>query len=100
MKIKNIFFVILMLFLLVIFVEYLDMKMLDMYLLVLLQEYMVGMKDMYDKMMVVVNEFDFDKVFVKGMIVYYEGVIVMVEIEFKYGKDLEMRKFVQDIIKV
>ena len=37
------------------------------------QEYMAGMKDMYDKMMAAVNESDPDKAFMKGMVAHHEG---------------------------
>ncbi|HDX3970884.1 TPA: DUF305 domain-containing protein [Enterobacter asburiae] len=60
---------------------------------------MAGMKDMHDKMMAAVNEPDPDKAFAKGMIAHHEGAIAMAETELKYGKDPEMRKLAQDIIK-
>ena len=56
-------------------------------------------EDMHDKMMAAVNEPDPDKAFAKGMIAHHEGAIAMAETELKYGKDPEMRKLAQDIIK-
>ena len=54
---------------------------------------------MHDKMMTAVNESDPDKAFAKGMVAHHEGAIAMAETELKYGKDPEMRKLAQDIIK-
>ena len=50
-------------------------------------------------MMTGVNDSDPDKAFAKGMIAHHEGAIGMAETELKYGKDPEMRKLAQDIIK-
>jgi uncharacterized protein (DUF305 family) len=50
-------------------------------------------------MMAAVNESNPDKAFAKGMIAHHEGAIAMAETELKYGKDPEMRKLAQDIIK-
>ncbi|CAH6636239.1 hypothetical protein FBBNIHIM_05345 [Pseudocitrobacter vendiensis] len=54
---------------------------------------------MHDKMMGSVNESDPDKAFAKGMVAHHEGAIAMAETELKYGRDPEMRKLAQDIIK-
>ena len=97
MKIKNAFFVILMLSLSAISAEHSVMKMSDMSSSS--QEYMTSMKDMHEKMMTGVNDSDPDKAFAKGMIAHHEGAIGMAETELKYGKDPEMRKLAQDIIK-
>ena len=51
------------------------------------------------KMMAAVKESDPDKAFMKGMVAHHEGAIAMAETELKYGKDPEMRKLAQDIIK-
>jgi hypothetical protein len=99
MKIRNSLFVILMLSLPAISAEHSDMKMSDMSSSVSSQEYMAGMKDMHAKMMAAVNESDPDKAFAKGMVAHHEGAIAMAETELKYGKDPEMRKLAQDIIK-
>ncbi|MBK4313773.1 DUF305 domain-containing protein [Enterobacter hormaechei] len=82
-----------------IYAEHSEMKMSDMHSSTSSQEYMSGMKDMHDKMMAAVNEPNPDKAFAKGMIAHHEGAIAMAETELKYGKDPEMRKLAQDIIK-
>ena len=97
MKIKNTLFVILMLSLPAISAEHSEMKMSD--ISSSSQEYMSGMKGMHDKMMAAVKESDPDKAFAKGMVAHHEGAIAMAETELKYGKDPEMRKLAQDIIK-
>ena len=99
MKIKNTFFVILMLSLPAISADKSEMKMSDMSLSASSQEYMSGMNAMHDKMMAAVNESDPDKAFAKGMVAHHEGAIAMAETELKYGKDPEMRMLAQDIIK-
>ena len=99
MKIKNTLFVILMLSLPAISAEHSEMKMSDMHSSASSQEYMAGMKNMHVKMMAAVNESNPDKAFAKGMIAHHEGAIAMAETELKYGKDPEMRKLAQDIIK-
>ncbi|MFW0765096.1 DUF305 domain-containing protein [Trabulsiella odontotermitis] len=63
------------------------------------QEYMSGMTTMHDKMMEGVKDPDPDKAFAKGMTAHHEGAIAMAETELKYGKDPEMRKLAEDIIK-
>ncbi|ECD4640545.1 TPA: CopM family metallochaperone [Escherichia coli] len=99
MKIKNTLFVILMLSLPAISAEHSEMKMSDMHSSASSQEYMASMKNMHEKMMAAVNESNPDKAFAKGMIAHHEGAIAMAETELKYGKDPEMRKLAQDIIK-
>ena len=105
MKITNSLFVILMLSLPAISAEHSEMKMSDISSSASAssssssQEYMSGMKGMHDKMMAAVKESDPDKAFAKGMVAHHEGAIAMAETELKYGKDPEMRKLAQDIIK-
>jgi uncharacterized protein (DUF305 family) len=60
---------------------------------------MSGMNEMHEKMMAAVKEPDPDKAFAKGMIAHHEGAIDMAETELKYGKDPEMRKLAEEIIK-
>lgn len=99
MKARNTLFAVLLLSLPAISAEHSEMKMTDMSTSTSSQEYMAGMKDMHDKMMAAVNESDPDKAFAKGMVAHHEGAIAMAETELKYGKDPEMRKLAQDIIK-
>ncbi|SFT44218.1 protein of unknown function [Kosakonia arachidis] len=99
MKIKNSLFVILILSLPALSAEHSGMKMDDMTSSASSQEYMAGMTDMHEKMMAAVKEPDPDKAFAKGMIAHHEGAIKMAETELKYGKDPEMRKLAQNIIK-
>ncbi|MDF7667480.1 DUF305 domain-containing protein [Orbaceae bacterium ESL0727] len=42
---------------------------------------------------------DADKAFAVGMTAHHEGAIEMAKIELKYGKDPEMRKLAEQIIK-
>ncbi|EGT1066732.1 DUF305 domain-containing protein [Salmonella enterica] len=99
MKIKTSLLVILMLSMPAISAEHSDMKMGDMGSSASSQAYMSGMNEMHEKMMAAVKEPDPDKAFAKGMIVHHEGAIAMAETELKYGKDPEMRKLAEDIIK-
>jgi len=99
MKIKTSLLIILMLSLPAISAEHSEMKMSDMGASASSQAYMSGMKDMHEKMMTAVKDPDPDKAFAKGMIAHHEGAIAMAETELKYGKDPEMRKLAEDIIK-
>ncbi|HAT1638123.1 CopM family metallochaperone [Raoultella planticola] len=64
------------------------------------KEYMSGMQTMHDDMMKGIMEADADEAFVRGMIAHHQGAVDMARIQLKYGKDTEMRKLAEDIIKV
>lgn len=99
MKIKTSLFALLILTMPAISAEPSTMKMSEMSSSASSHEYMASMKDMHEKMMTAVKEPDPDKAFAKGMIAHHEGAIAMAETELKYGKDPEMKKLAQDIIK-
>ena len=63
------------------------------------QELMAGMKTMHDDMMAGVMSSDPDVAFAKGMIAHHQGAIKMSETQLKFGKDPEMRKLAEEIIK-
>ncbi|KFK95926.1 DUF305 domain-containing protein [Serratia sp. Ag2] len=63
------------------------------------QELMAGMMSMHDDMMMGVKSPDPDVAFAKGMIAHHQGAIKMSETQLKFGKDPEMRKLAEDIIK-
>ncbi len=57
-----------------------------------------SMQNMHKNMMMsYTGETDVD--FVKGMIPHHQGAIDMAKVELKYGKDPEIRKLAEDIIK-
>ncbi|KAA5974304.1 DUF305 domain-containing protein [Pantoea sp. M_8] len=63
------------------------------------KEYMAGMQKMHHNMMAAMKEQDPDRAFASGMAEHHKGAIAMAETELKYGKDPEMRKMAQEIIK-
>ncbi|MBB1228180.1 DUF305 domain-containing protein [Pantoea conspicua] len=63
------------------------------------KEYMSGMQKMHSSMMNALKEQDADRAFAKGMIEHHRGAIAMAETELKYGKDPEMKKMAEDVIK-
>ncbi|MFC0225495.1 CopM family metallochaperone [Serratia aquatilis] len=63
------------------------------------QELMAGMTSMHDDMMAGVMSSDPDVAFAKGMIAHHQGAIQMSETQLKFGKDPEMRKLAEEIIK-
>lgn len=63
------------------------------------QAYMSGMKSMHNGMMSAIKDPDADKAFAKGMIEHHKGALSMAETELRYGKDPEMRKMAEDVIR-
>ncbi|UNU74280.1 DUF305 domain-containing protein [Moraxella nasovis] len=63
------------------------------------QEYMQSMNALHDEMMVGVADSDADRAFARSMIPHHLGAIKMAEVQLKYGKDPEMRKLAEQIIK-
>ena len=63
------------------------------------QELMQGMNQMHQDMMAAAQYKDPDVAFAAGMLPHHIGAVKMAEVELKYGKDPEMRKLAEDIIK-
>jgi uncharacterized protein (DUF305 family) len=63
------------------------------------QDYMHSMNGMKDQMHEGVMSNDPDVAFASGMLPHHEGAVEMAKIELKYGKDPEMRKLAENIIK-
>ena len=63
------------------------------------QELMQGMNQMNQDMMAAAQYKDPDVAFAAGMLPHHIGAVKMAEVELKYGKDPEMRKLAEDIIK-
>ncbi|WP_034946918.1 CopM family metallochaperone [Erwinia oleae] len=63
------------------------------------QSYHAGMSKMHEDMMAGMKESNSDVAFAKGMIAHHQGAIDMAQTELKYGKDPEMRKLAEAIIK-
>ncbi|RYG62219.1 MAG: DUF305 domain-containing protein [Alphaproteobacteria bacterium] len=51
-------------------------------------------KDMY---IVYTNDVDVD--FLRGMIAHHQGAVEMAQIQLKYGKDVQVKRLAQDIIR-
>ncbi len=62
-------------------------------------EYMTSMDTMQKSMHDGQMEKDPDVAFAKGMLAHHRAALDMAKIELKYGKDAEMRKLAEDIIK-
>ena len=63
------------------------------------KEYVESMGDMHKDMMEGIKDADADRAFARSMIPHHAGAIKMAEIKLKYGKDPEMRKLAEQIIK-
>ena len=63
------------------------------------KEYVESMGDMHKDMKEGIKDADADRAFARSMIPHHAGAIKMAEIELKYGKDPEMRKLAEQIIK-
>ncbi|ACT11596.1 MULTISPECIES: DUF305 domain-containing protein [Pectobacterium] len=63
------------------------------------QAYMKGMDAMHTEMMEGLKSSDPDIAFAKGMIAHHRGAIDMAKTELQYGKDPELRKLAEEIIK-
>ncbi|EQA8868621.1 CopM family metallochaperone [Citrobacter braakii] len=63
------------------------------------QAYLAGMQKMHDGMMKGAMAQDPDVAFAEGMTAHHQGAIDMAKTQLKYGKDPEMRKLAEDIIR-
>lgn len=63
------------------------------------QELMQGMDQMHKDMMAAMQYKDPDIAFAAGMLPHHIGAVKMAEVELKYGKDPQMRKLAENIIK-
>ncbi len=61
--------------------------------------YMQPMSAMHEVMVHAAQKADGDAAFALGMIAHHQGAIEMAKIELQYGKDEQMRKLAEDIIK-
>lgn len=62
-------------------------------------ELMSAMDKMHGPMMEGIKATDPDRAFIEGMIPHHQGAIDMANIVIKYGKDPEVRKLAEEIIK-
>lgn len=63
------------------------------------QEYLQGMQKMHDGMMTGAMAQDPDVAFAESMTAHHQGAIEMAQTQLKYGKDPEMRKLAEEIIR-
>ena len=76
-----------------------DMSHTDSSMTPMQHEYMTSMETMQKSMHEGGMEKDPDVAFAKGMLAHHKAAVDMAQIELKYGKDAEMRKLAQEIIK-
>lgn len=62
-------------------------------------EFNQAMDKMHGPMMIGIQDENADRAFVKGMIPHHVGAVDMAHTVIKYGKDPEVRKLAEDIIK-
>lgn len=60
--------------------------------------YKAAMQQMHEQMMIAYTG-DADVDFVRGMIPHHQGAIDMAKVELAYGKDPELRRLAEDIVK-
>ena len=63
------------------------------------KEFEATMNRMHEPMMAAIHETDPDVAFVKGMIPHHVGAVEMAQTVLKYGKDPEIRKLAEEVIK-
>jgi uncharacterized protein (DUF305 family) len=63
------------------------------------QENMQAMDRMHGPMMDAMKASNADEAFVKGMIPHHQGAIDMANVALKYGKDPQVRKWAQKVIR-
>jgi uncharacterized protein (DUF305 family) len=63
------------------------------------KDYMAPMADMNNAMHEGVMSKDPDVAFAQGMLPHHQGAVDMAKVELKYGKDPEMRKLAEAVIK-
>lgn len=63
------------------------------------QELMQGMDEMHTAMEKAMQYKDADVAFAAAMLPHHIGAVKMAEVELKYGKDPEMRRLAENIIK-
>ena len=63
------------------------------------KDYMAPMSQMSESMHKGVMANDPDVAFASGMLAHHEGAVAMAKVQLKYGKDAEMRKLAENVIK-
>ncbi|WP_226502299.1 DUF305 domain-containing protein [Pseudomonas sp. MWU16-30317] len=63
------------------------------------KDYMAPMSQMSESMHKGVMADDPDVAFASGMLAHHEGAVAMARVQLKYGKDAQMRKLAENVIK-